>query len=82
MKRGRKRNPFSKLLNNIKQERADYQQPFRKGQEIRWIDEDTLFLLKKLSEKQKEIAKTQTSWVKKKYQTLESSKNYIRFIME
>jgi hypothetical protein len=78
----RLQNIDTKLLNNIKQERTDYQQPFRKEQEIRWIDEDTLFLLKKLSEKQKEIAKTQTSWVKKKYQTLESSKNYVRLIME
>jgi len=43
---------------------------------------DTSSLLKKLSEKQKKIAETKTSWVKKKYQTLESSKNYVRFIME
>jgi len=42
-------------------------------------DED---ILRKLAQKQKEIAETQTSWRKKNYEILEYSKNYARFIVK
>lgn len=45
-------------------------------------DKDTLNTLKTLSQSQREIAETQTSWVGKSYSVIEQYENYIRLVME
>jgi len=39
-------------------------------------------ILKSLSQRQREIAETQTSWVRKSYSVIEQSENYIRLVMK